>query len=95
MREGSQEITGRIKDITVKMEFSGSLGRDKDKVGFQDLMDGQEGASGPPSHPLVCSQYGALLEEVGMGLGSGAVSRASEDHAFVNAEGNPYGLSVS
>lgn len=48
-------------------------------------MDGQEGAGGPLSHPHVWSHVGAL-EEVGVELGSGAVSRASEDHAFVDAE---------
>lgn len=35
------------------------------------------------------------LGKVGVELGSGAVSCASEDHAFVDAEGDPYGLRVS
>lgn len=65
------------------------MGRDKDRVGFQDLMDRQEGRSGPLSHPVCC------LEEVGVELGSGAVSRASEDRAFIDAEGDAYVLRVS
>lgn len=45
--------------------------------------------------PTCAASMVRCLEEVGVELGSGAVSRASEDHAFVDAEGDPYGLSVS
>lgn len=56
-------------------------------------MDGQEGVGGPPTHPHVWSHVGAL-EEVGVELGSGAVSRASEDHAFVHAERDTNGSTL-
>lgn len=52
-------------------------------------MDKREGVD---RFPTLCA---ASMEKVGVELGSGAVSRASEDRAFIDAEGDAYVLRVS
>lgn len=56
-------------------------------------MDKRERVDHLPT-PTCSASMVRCLEEVGLELGSGAVSRASENHAFVDAQGDAYGLSL-
>lgn len=64
MRERPQKMAGRVKDITVKMELTGSLWRET-----EIRLDGQGRVSGPPPRYHVCSQYGALPGRGSYGIG--------------------------
>jgi hypothetical protein len=83
------------------MGFSGFLGAERErererKIGMDFRISWTDKREGVDRLPTPCAaSKGLCLEEVGVEFGSGAVSRASENLTFVDAEGDAYGLRVS